>query len=78
MCDENKQDRLTPEAAARIRERANETLQRLDEASALEKQLGVRDPELEEIDREWQEWCIRCIRNGTPLGKPLGTSGTND
>jgi hypothetical protein len=49
-------NRLTPDAVAGIRERANETLQRLNEASTVEKEMGVRDPELEQIDTEWQEW----------------------
>jgi hypothetical protein len=44
--------KLTPEQAERIRKRVDERQQQFDEMEILEKQLGVRDPELEQIDAE--------------------------
>jgi hypothetical protein len=61
MSEENKQDRLTPEALIRIRDRFRRTLVKLDEIDEIEKQLGVRDPELEQLDAEIAERLARSL-----------------
>jgi hypothetical protein len=44
--------KLTPEQAEQIRKRFSARSRELDEMADLERQLGVRDPELEALDAE--------------------------
>ena len=53
--------KLTPEGAERIRARAAERTEQRQEMRTTEKQLAVRDPELEQFDAEvYKEVAERC------------------
>jgi hypothetical protein len=67
-------NQLSPEDAERIRQRCNERPRQLDEMAALAKQLGVRDPELEQLDADIAKRLSRILSRITERLK--GEGGT--